>query len=209
MENKHFQEIVENIRRMPNVANTKKEYGEIVKQRLGSLVLLYMEHLRRGLRYMNKFKLEGGYGDIYSLLFRYLDSNDIEYPYELLMDYVDELALKVSLGEGRYTLYLYLSWHFNKEQIDKRGFNTIPDPIEPLWVFLLRGGYIRTEQGFVTVSDYMVRIPNYISSAKGAKLLNKVKPFIDCYNEAALDLADKELLTDREAFLKKYVYEYV
>ncbi len=207
MENKHFQEIVENIRRMPNVANTQEEYALMIKIRLGSLILLYMEHLRRTLLFMEtiKFNFEGK--DFFTIKLSNVIGAYWGDPYELLSDYEDELLHKINPGMGHYAVHVYFLWHFHKEKIDKMGFNFIQDPVEPIWIYILRGGYLRTEQFMILITNFGIR--HTLSANNRKMLLNKAEPFIDCYNEAALDLADKELLTDREAFLKKYVYEYV
>lgn len=210
MESNHFKSIMENIRRMPNVANTREEYEAMTEQRLGSLVLLYMEHLRRALIFMDKFNVNYKSDSICGLKFDYFVGDGWANPYKWIYskEYDYELFQKVNPAEGFYTTSLYLAWHFNKEEIDKRGLNTTPDPIEPLWIYLLRGGFLRIDQGIILVSAWEVKVRSWTSFDKGEMLLNRIEPFIDCYDEAAFARADQELLDNKEVFLKKYVYQY-
>jgi hypothetical protein len=207
MENRHFQSIIENIRRMPNVANTQEEYALMSELRLGSLTLLYMEHLRRTLIFMENIKFDNGDKDFVRVKLSNIIYANWGCPYDIINDCAKELRSKIHPGMGLEHIHLYFLWHFHKETIDKMGFNTILDPVEPIWIFFLRGGYLRTDQGLTSIT-FDLRIWNAITIKKYKMLLNKAEPFIDCNDADALDWADKKLLVDREAFFKKYVRIY-
>lgn len=196
MENNHFQEVFKKVSNIPFVSIETKEDYMLRLERMGSLLLLFMEHCRLCAIWGETL----GYNGVpHKNLLNILNN---KWSYSDATSYVDEIRDKFN-GASSIGLYLYLSWHLHKEEIDTMGYANLPDPYEPLWRYILRGGEIRYEQGpLIIVTALHMTLPN------ANDLLIRGIPFIDIENTESLAKADNECSASPQAFLDKYIAKY-
>ncbi len=199
MENKYFYEILKKVRSTPPLKVVSKEDYDRRLKRMGSLLLLFMEHCRICAIWAEKISYQGDIVPQRHLL--YLLNNAWDY-IDDVDDYIKDIKDKFNISSQEP--YLYLSWHLHKKEIDDMGYANLPDPYEPLWRYVVRGGgNIRYYQAaLLIVSNVQLALP------KIKNILTREMPFIDINNPEALDAADVEFLNDPLYFVQKYIATY-
>lgn len=199
MSNKHFQKILDRVMTTPPSKLSSSEDYFQRQMKFGSLLLLFMENCRLCAFCVKKANLitEGVSRKQLLNLF----NNKWSY-YGDVYEYMVDVREKLNVSGDE--LYLYLSWHLHKEEIDAMGYSDMPDPYEPLWYFVLRGGgTIKEVHGFIDIcgSEFsMIGIEPY---------LKKDTPFIDIKSEESYQKADIEYLENRTLFLEQYIEPYL